>query len=249
MTDQFSAARLKIDRAEKHISDLDGAIQRLQEGYTCVIEQEPELRGNMIKYEIVDQLNRSIEIALIAGDAIHNLKAALDFSWVGALSRIGLQSNKYTKFPVAETIDELKSMLGSRKIASVSPALYALVLDEIQPYTAGRFFVHDLHRLDIADKHKLIIPIVSYGGVSGIAVQDESTGEIRRGDTYGFPINGGFHVDFDNSQSIKDTGKLSVSVMFGKGDGADGFPVIDMLRVISAQMKMIVRQLETFPIV
>ena len=249
MIDTFSAARLKIKRAEKHITDIEGTVKALKDNCTCVVERDPQQRGTSIKYEIVGWEVASHEVALITGDSIHNLKSALDFAWVGALGRIGLPDTKYTKFPVADTLNGLEAMLKSTDIASRSPALHELMVQRIKPYDGGDSLIHDLHRLDITDKHKLIIPVANYASVSDIAVEDKRTGNLHPGSTWGFTSTGPFRVDFDNQYSIKEKGKLSFSIVFGKGEGADGFPIIDTLKLISGCAQAIVKLLESFPVV
>ena len=65
----FEGARLKIQRADKHIADAECAVISLKQGYVSSIETDKATGGHSIKYECPNFGMRMNEIALITGDA------------------------------------------------------------------------------------------------------------------------------------------------------------------------------------
>jgi hypothetical protein len=88
MADLFRGARLKIKRANKHIADLDVAILRLKDNYTSTVEINTQTGHQDLVHTCPEFAQAIEEMSLIAGDAIHNLRTALDFAWVSTLRNV-----------------------------------------------------------------------------------------------------------------------------------------------------------------
>ena len=115
VTNRFADARLKIERADRHIRDLQVRIGRLENSCSSAIEPHPELGYEEIKYDVTDKIAAQ-EISLIIGDALHNLKCALDYGWIATLERHAPGAiNRKTQFPIHETRDALKEALTDPK--------------------------------------------------------------------------------------------------------------------------------------
>src|SRR5690348_9159062 len=74
----FRGPKLKVERAERHIRDLQAAIDAFlaRDPYPYVVKDDVE-RGTRSVAMVVRELVPD-ELGLIAGDAIHNLRSALD---------------------------------------------------------------------------------------------------------------------------------------------------------------------------
>lgn len=73
MSSLFRDARLKVQRANKHIADLEGAIFALKENYTSTVVQNSDT-GHQDLIHVIPEFDAAAdEMALIAGDAIHRL--------------------------------------------------------------------------------------------------------------------------------------------------------------------------------
>lgn len=183
MAAQFRDARLKIKRANKHIADLERAILSLKESHTVTV-QPNEQTGyqeliHMLKYD-----DAADDIALIAEDAVHNLKSALDFAWVSLLKKhlpsAGLDRAKFPIYPTRE------SLVGALNGIHINPtsnaAIFDLIVSDIQPYEEGKYggVAYILHKLDIADKHLLPLGVHPLAGIEGIVVQQDD-GEVIHG--------------------------------------------------------------------
>jgi hypothetical protein len=169
----FRDARLKVKRANEHIREAEKRIKLITapESQTSRIEIHAEARVKSVHYHL-DRLKDLPEVALVVGDAIHNLKTALDYVWVQVTATLFPRSKIRAKFPVFPTIDHLKDGLIKDGITAASP-LFKFILREIQPYDGGNFYIRPLHQMDIMDKHKLLIPSTNYGSVVGLKVKDQ----------------------------------------------------------------------------
>jgi hypothetical protein len=86
----YRDARLKIERAKKHLSDFNAAIVSLENTCTATIEHHQDSAQSLV-HEIPDVRDVLDNLSLIAGDAIHNLRSALDFAWYSTDRVIALQ--------------------------------------------------------------------------------------------------------------------------------------------------------------
>jgi hypothetical protein len=240
---EFKSARLKIKRANEHIADANKRIELITspEGQAAIIETDIQAGMQIIHYRL-KHLDDLPDIALIVGDAIHNLRSALDHAWfkvVGAL--IPERVNRYTKFPIRQTVKELKASLKSHSIDTLHPGLFQFIIDDIKPYEAGDFFIFNLHELDITDKHKLLIPHANYGSIEGLKLHDDPLpygswgGEIKPSTVVRVPIK----------RKIEQTGRISVQIVFDEGS-MKFMEVSEMLRVFSATIFNVVERLERF---
>ena len=98
----FHASRLKIERSNKHIADAKVIINASThpESHRSVVQHDPKTGGKVIKYSLAKKAVLR-DLALIIGDAIHNLKTALDYAWLGTTAKIAPHAvSKFAKFPV-----------------------------------------------------------------------------------------------------------------------------------------------------
>ena len=100
------------------------------------------------------------DISLIAGDAIHNLRSSLDHLvfQLGLVSGLPESKCDHLYFPICET--PKKYMAESpRKIKGIRPEI-AQAIHAQEPYRGGTRYgstLWALHKLDINDKHRLLI--------------------------------------------------------------------------------------------
>ena len=120
MLDRFAAARLKIERAEKHIADLGAIVTALPDAYASTVEPNEKL-GQTIKYIAPDSPKIAADMALIIGDALHNLRTAIDYAYLGAVQKRACSAfDSWTTLPVGETRKDVESRLKERKIDVLS---------------------------------------------------------------------------------------------------------------------------------
>jgi hypothetical protein len=243
---QLKTSRLKINRADKHIADLDVRIGALPHSDIATVEINPEGGNEVIKHDIADSAAVD-DIAVIAGDAVNNLKCALDYAWLETISRLVPSAvSKFAKFPVYPTSDALESALREKQIHILRPKLFDLIGDKIKPYDGGNFAIWPIHRLDIRDKHRLLIPVVYYSSVSGIETEDERGQISRNGYTLASTQKPPYYIPIPAGWRVKNKGKVSVSVMFEYGPRGLQQRIVDSFSLYSSFVVQVVETLERF---
>ena len=155
-TNPLHSAGLKAKRAKRHICDLNTEISAFLHRDPYVVRVEPFHKPGSYALRYVERENIPETFPLIIGDAVHNLRTALDHLAV-ALVRLAGKSTKNVYFPFADSAQNLEGAIASRKIARAGPK----VVDEIrllQPYKGGNLVLRGIHDLDIADKHAMLTP-------------------------------------------------------------------------------------------
>ncbi len=162
-----SGVRAKLDRAEVHLAALEAQIASVIEGYEASIVREPDGEGRVL-FRLHDPPTIPDDMSTILGDFVHNLRAALDhLAW-----ELVDAPNDNTMFPVllAEPTEPRYASKLKPLLAGTTRGVDAIVRDA-QPYKRGdRRSDHPLavlHRLDIIDKHKELLPgVVAQPGVA-----------------------------------------------------------------------------------
>ena len=148
----------KIERAKQHITDLNRRINAyIAKGEICaVVRRHPDRREGTVFIET--NPTHPALFGLIIGDAVHNLRSALDLL-VWPMVRDRTKAPWNVQFPMgtkAVTDEIYKQTIRSRQIhlagENVVNALIA-----IRPYPGGDELLAGLNALNIADKHRMIL--------------------------------------------------------------------------------------------
>src|SRR5271170_4894958 len=99
--DHFSASRLKIERARKHIDDVDALVLTFvnSDFYAISVEDNVERQAQFLRFDINKSPFPFHKAALHVGDALHNLRSALDLMCYGIVR----SPTKWTRFPIRDT--------------------------------------------------------------------------------------------------------------------------------------------------
>jgi hypothetical protein len=241
----FKDARAKIERANHHIARLENRIDLLHKSVVSTVEINPDGGNEVIKYDILEREGIT-KIALIMGDAVHNLKCALDYAWIETITKLAPHAlKKFGKFPAYPTKDDLESALRGHGIdESIAMNLLGILLSEIKPYARGDHAIWPIHRLDIRDKHRLLIPLILYSSVSGI--ETEENGIISPGGfTHGTRQEPPWYIPMRFGTHVKNKGEISFTISFEYGDAFDESVFANTLKLYSQPILGIVETLET----
>ena len=151
----FEGTYLKIERAKKHVNELNLAINVYLERnpFELIIKKEASKHTWLIKTKEPVPL----EFSAILGDAVHNLRTALDllmFEMVG--SKAPNPGSIY--FPFCKGAVAIDSAITSGQIQFAGKNVVD-ALKAIAPYPGGDDLLYGLHILDVTDKHRLILTI------------------------------------------------------------------------------------------
>ena len=160
--------RNKFKRAEDHLAELQGSIQRWG---TAVAEREPftidhqfERKRVVIRHGKVSPNDPAWP--LIVGDIIHNLRSALDHlvCQLAILNGNDVSCCDGTHFPICiHKSDFRKADKRLKKL--ISPEAFALI-EDLQPYKAAdegkrptAALLWAVHKLNIIDKHRTLLVV------------------------------------------------------------------------------------------
>jgi len=230
--DVLAGPRLKTEWAEAHIAELHDFLRSLPWNDFCrlSVEEDLEKRRDRIVLKIIRPIPP--EVSLWIGDAIHNLRSALDHLVVGLVASVTGKVSETIYFPFGTDRQNIIGSGRAKIIQEKLPDVFDLILDTIKPYdpnNGGNKFLWGLNQLDRADKHRLIIPAVSIVSVSGInAVTDEGGRIVQL--TLGVcegEVLSPFGVD--NKIHIKGYDNPRFAVVFGQADAFQGQSVVPTL--------------------
>jgi hypothetical protein len=159
--DPLASVRYKIKRAKHHVKELESALVAFRE--TCPYEtgakKDPET-GYVIHYAVrVD--DPGPEVAGLAGEAIHQLRSALDHLAAQLVrSHSPRMDIDKVSFPISDEPKEGKAVPDTRVKGMSDEAIKAI--DAIEPWKGGAgrdLWV--LHKLNNIDKHRMLVTVVS----------------------------------------------------------------------------------------
>ena len=168
----FFQPRQKLARAAQHIRSLEEATCEYFETdwYSCDFARKPD--GEYSLKVVVRGSPR--DFGVIVGDAVHNVRAALDLLAVEVVRRnCGNTRNVY--FPFADAAENLEQMIKRRNFHRAS-AEDQDALRQLQRFTGGNNLLRSLHDLDIQDKHHSLIPHAAFMTSPKVRVKTDKNG-------------------------------------------------------------------------
>lgn len=169
----FEAPKLKIDRAKKHIQEIEtyAASFFASKPFRLVVEPwELNEQCGFHSHAWVVRIsnNLSPDISVIIGDVFHNLRASLDILACD-LVRLAGKNTKGVYFPFCENESGLADMIKHRKIDRAGPETVAMI-KELQPYRGGNDWLRAIHDMNILDKHQALVPVVAGGATPAATI-------------------------------------------------------------------------------
>lgn len=158
----FVSAQLKIDRAQKHIIELQDAVERFTHENECTFWADSNADGMSFSIRLVNS-DSSIFSPMI-GDAIHNLRSALDhLVFELAFIDSGKEDTEASLKPRSRETDFEAATKGIKTLKADSVDF----INGRECYKGGNGeSLFWLHRLDVIDKHRQIIPSACVATVS-----------------------------------------------------------------------------------
>ena len=253
-TFNFDGPYLKVKRAEHHIDNL----KRIFAAHVNANKNalNPKRRGKAWIPARGIGTPIPTHTPTILGDAIHNLRAALDHAYCVLVESNGCNimthpNKRNINFPFTEDTSGQSregSVQGHAKLGCTpSQPVIRHIFDVVQPYKGGHGDdLLSIHLLDIADKHMILIPIASKfkaerieftdgGGVSGITF-------ISEGQSYGSTIAFGGGVGPQKGAN----NQASFDICFGRGQPFEFQPILPVLERLHGRTVETLKGLEVF---
>ena len=153
---------LKVERANKHISDLNAAVRCFLDSnpYKIVTKRDPQTRK--LIYYLASAETAPSDFSTISGDVLNNLRSTLDHL-AQQLYLVGTGGTSYrdkTSFLIAPSPKEFKAGLQRKVEGMRQDAIDAIIA--LEPYIGGQGTdLWTLHRLNNIDKHRLVVTVGS----------------------------------------------------------------------------------------
>lgn len=154
----FEGASLKVERANKHIADLKVAFGDFADRKPYDILQACEVERHRPTVDAYLREEIPFSLALIIGDAIHNLRSALDHATWELIGRDCGTQDKWLHFPTGETETDYLSRCNGIKTPRQDTKTFFI---QFQAYRGGdgeRIF--GLNAFDNTDKHVIVTPVL-----------------------------------------------------------------------------------------
>src|SRR5229473_7427690 len=163
MADRISDATAKIERAKKHIRELESARAAFLATNPYAATPEYYVEQNVTVYFLDGWEPVPDSILLPCGDAVHNLRSSLDYLW-WQRSEVCTGGKPDPKrkptFPIfddRESFEKSMSKPGRKVEAEALIKRTKDVLLRSQPYKGGNDTIWGLNQLDYIDKHCFLI--------------------------------------------------------------------------------------------
>ena len=168
--ERISLIRVKVERAYKHIHDLELEIRAFLDSNPYTIETKPNDQHNALIYYLANLCDTPLIISAITGDILFNLRAVLDHLAYHLVLVNGGTPTEQTCCPIFE--EGTKYIAGkSRKVDGMSPNAIKAI-DAVEPYKGGNDILWRLHSLNNIDKHRILVTVGS--AVRGIKYHNEN---------------------------------------------------------------------------
>jgi hypothetical protein len=156
----YSDAILKLQRADSHIRDLDYIVFTYLQTKPYDITHESHLISDKHGFYISLTEKPPKLLQTVIGDAVHNLRATLDYL-IAAIAVANGKSPNDTAFVTAEDSTALEMRLKDKVKKAGDRAMQ--IIRDLKPYPGGTNALVDLHKLDLIDKHRAILAVAGAG--------------------------------------------------------------------------------------
>ena len=243
----FSGPYLKTERAKHHIENLD----KIFRAYVASNKKMLTPKYNR-KLRVPRALGRGFpkHTPTILGDALHNLRAALDHAYCELVRANGHTVHERSFFPIVnpggkDSWQSRKASMEGHEKAGSGPGAHVIQIlsDEVQPYPGGKGDdLTKLHQLDIADKHTILLPTRQHTILEDVmfdnhivirGIQLIHEGEVRSSIV---PEGRALNPQYNN--------KASFEICFGDGQPFEGEPVLPILKLLLVRVNETLRLLE-----
>ncbi|MBA5865836.1 MAG: hypothetical protein GDA67_03955 [Nitrospira sp. CR1.3] len=247
--DRLELISVKVDRAKEHLATISADLRAYLDSkpYAVGAKRAPDTRR--LIYSVAGVRPTPLRISAVLGDAIHNLRSALDhlayqLVWVGS----GKKPSSHVYFPIAD--DRARYIEQRRQqLKGATPTAIA-TLDALMPYKGGNDALWRLHKLNNVDKHRVLLTAgsafrsVNIGAHMSREMQkhlasppmaDKFSGMpavdlfLRPADRL-FPLKTGDELLIDGPDAeMNDKLEFRFEVAFGEQDIAFGDPIVETL--------------------
>jgi hypothetical protein len=237
----FQGPKLKIERAERHIADLQAALDAFlaRDPYSIDVKDDAERGERYISLSVRETIPPTL--GPIAGDAIHNLRSALDIMVCDIAIGCGAEKRK-ARFPFAKDANGLEAIIFTdrrhkekyKEIVANFPECIDLI-KAYKPYktcNGGNKLLRALHDLDIVDKHEVVVMAAEFFRIGHSDAGQRVT--IRQAKSTIGDVAG---MIFPLGQAPYEQPQLTPTITIGNGQPFQGEPILATLVSFASLVK------------
>jgi len=237
----------KIERAKKHINDTNAVVSEFltESPFQLRVSEQRDPHRRLVYIKAKKPIPASL--TMILGDAVHNLRSALDqLCWgiVGSKAK----NPRSVGFPFVALKDALGGAINTRQM-NVAPKNVIDEIHALKPYPSGDKYLHAVKSLDETDKHRNILVVGT--GVEIAARQLQTLIEPHK---LTVPMNTIIALVGDWSTNLADAPPATpfdkeadfqptFTIGFGQGEALESFPLILALVKMAETTESAVRRL------
>ena len=248
----LESAKLKAERAQYHIRDLQRVFDTFVGSNPHSVTFQADTETGNLNIDIRFKVEPPKELPLILGDAVHNLRCALDhITWeIIGIDR-GTQ-DRWTKFPTGRTAQDYETNCKGLKTPRVDTKDFFVALACYKGGNGFRFW--SINELDNSDKHVIVTPIIRasrlhiesarifFGGRQLTEIKNQTLDAVARPDgTMGvMGIARGGSIEFDQPP------KATTAIYFNWIDAYPSQLVIPTLAELADAVTNLIGRFEQF---
>lgn len=238
LPDPLASPKLKVQRAIAHARELESLILAFLRRDPFALAWRHDERGPD-KHLFLQATEQPPEaIGLVIGDAVHNLRSALDHLMCCMARLNGHKSTDDVYFPFAKEGGEPFEANLRKKVRKLSAEAQELVREQ-KPYRGGDRLLYALHHIDLIDKHRTIATTQVYAFVEQFRTSYDQP--IRLVSPPSFTLKDGIHIlsapKIANGEYDCQVGS---DVAFADTGVLDGEPVVTTLDEMSARVQSVI---------
>jgi hypothetical protein len=157
-TASFESIRAKLDRAAELRDSFHAESTRYLNSNPYGVLRKDNRKTKKCTFYVTRVPDVPPSLIAIVGDALHNLRSALDHLAWQIVIKAGNTPTTATAFPICNDIEHHKSVSPERMKGMSQAAIDAI--NDLKPYKGGgdpENLLWCLHRLDAIDKHRLLV--------------------------------------------------------------------------------------------
>ncbi len=245
--DPLEGPKLKIERANDHITELQSLVQIFCESqsYTSRLDVEPD--GQQALKVIFDLSPFPSKIPVIIGDILFQLRSALDHLVCALAIHNGANKVSDISFPTGTSRDHFEKQAKER-LHRLSLDAKAMV-SNLEPYNGGKgHWLRVLHSINIVDKHQALIPAAAATFQTNASLSFKPG--IGRNVVSAPRLVPLFEREITvmklpaSATEIKGDLNVSIDIVFGNVEFVKGEPVLSSLKQFSYLMNVIIIEFE-----
>ncbi len=249
---------IKFERALVFVDELEDEVAAFFDRSPYIVEHVEQGNGDL-SYVVRVRAQPPVNWPLLIGDAIHNARSGLDHLAWALVERAGGNPGDHTFFPIADKREGYGAKL--RTALKGANQKDRDLVRSLEPWQGGDDDLWRLHRLDIVDKHRLVIPVgsahsgVGLGALFARLVGDHSENPLSRiflnPADHQCPLQDGAEVFRVSSQARSDESLQTLEqtfkfeIAFGDGTPLEAEPVAPTLRRLVEHAAAVSRHFKT----